>query len=265
MLRMVPLPRSVSLRGGGKTTPFSRHIVPELCLRPRTNRSAPGNQRGKRSAERRIQPMPRSTSSCRHEPAPRARRAPQTSVHSLRNSSASGARSPSGAPHAALAGALASRLSSRPCFLDSRQRALPARLQAQCRDSTSRRGPSAAGRDARSRPGSGLRDRAQAPHLSRLINDLCGCARRLGHTLGHEQFDRSDDAQWRACEIAIRHLREQYVDSQSPLASARDSCADQSCNPAASGLRPILGGIRRRTSPSAKLAEKTAYPSDRRN
>jgi|HubBroStandDraft_6_1064221.scaffolds.fasta_scaffold350800_2 hypothetical protein len=119
MLRMVPLPRSVSLRGGGKTTPFSRHIVPELCLRPRTNRSAPGNQRGKRSAERRIQPMPRSTSSCRHEPAPRARRAPQTSVRSLRNSSAFGARSPSGAPHAALAGALTSRLSSRPCFLDS--------------------------------------------------------------------------------------------------------------------------------------------------
>jgi hypothetical protein len=119
MLRMVPLPRSVSLRGGGKTTPFSRHIVPELCLRPCTNRSAPGNQRGKRSAERRIQPMPRSTSSCRHEPAPRARRAPQTSVRSLRNSSASGARSPSGAPHAALAGALTSRLSSRPCFLNS--------------------------------------------------------------------------------------------------------------------------------------------------
>ena len=119
MLRMVPLPRSVSLRGGGKTTPFSRHIVPELCLRPRTNRSAPGNQRGKRSAERRIQPMPRSTSSCRHEPAPRARRAPQTSVRSLRNSSAFGARSPSGAPHAALAGALTSRLSSRPCFLGS--------------------------------------------------------------------------------------------------------------------------------------------------
>ena len=127
MLRMVPLPRSVSLRGGGKTTPFSRHIVPELCLRPRTNRSAPGNQRGKRSAERRIQPMPRSTSSCRHEPAPRARRAPQTSVRSLRNSSAFGARSPSGAPHAALAGALTSRLSSRPCFLGRGvRRALPA-------------------------------------------------------------------------------------------------------------------------------------------
>jgi hypothetical protein len=111
MLYMVPLPRSVSLRGGGKTTPFSRHIVPELCLRPRTNRFAPGNQRGKRSAERRIQPMPR--------PAPRARRAPQTSVRSLRNSPASGARSPSGAPHAALAGALTSRLSSGPCFLNS--------------------------------------------------------------------------------------------------------------------------------------------------
>ena len=50
-----------------------------------------------RSAERRIQPMPRNANSCRHEPAPRARRAPQTSVRSLRNSSASGARSPSGA------------------------------------------------------------------------------------------------------------------------------------------------------------------------
>ena len=150
---MVPLPRSVSLRGGGKTTPFSRHIVPELCLRPRTNRSAPGNQRGKRSAERRIQPMPRSTSSCRHEPAPRARRAPQTSVHSLRNSSASGARSPSGAPHAALAGALTSPAQLQAMLPELRaQRALPARLQAQCRDSTSRRGPSAAGRDARSRP-----------------------------------------------------------------------------------------------------------------
>jgi hypothetical protein len=35
----------------------------------------------------------------------------------------------------------------------SARRALPERLQTQCRDSTSRRGPSAAGRDARSRPG----------------------------------------------------------------------------------------------------------------
>jgi hypothetical protein len=41
--------------------------------------------------------MPRNANPCRHEPTPRARRAPQTSVRSLRNSSASGARSPSGA------------------------------------------------------------------------------------------------------------------------------------------------------------------------
>ena len=35
----------------------------------------------------------------------------------------------------------------------SARRALPGRWQTQCRDSTSRRGPSAAGRDTRSRPG----------------------------------------------------------------------------------------------------------------
>jgi hypothetical protein len=154
MLRMVPLPRSVSLRGGGKTTPFSRHIVPELCLRPRTNRSAPGNQRGKRSAERRIQPMPRSTSSCRHEPAASgAARAADKCTQS--------------AQLICFRGALAFRRSAcgsrrgfdLPAQLQAMlpelraQRALPARLQAQCRDSTSRRGPSAAGRDARSRPG----------------------------------------------------------------------------------------------------------------
>ena len=179
MLRMVPLPRSVSLRGGGKTTPFSRHIVPELCLRPRTNRSAPGNQRGKRSAERRIQPMPRSTSSCRHEPAPRARRAPQTSVRSLRNSSAFGARSPSGAPHAALAGALTSRLSSRPCFLGS---APSGRYPLACKPSAGTAPPAAvlvpqgvmpeAARERFARPLSGLRDRSRPSDFDCIINDL---------------------------------------------------------------------------------------------
>jgi hypothetical protein len=44
------------------------------------------------------------------------------------------------------------------------RRALPAGSQAQCRDSTSRRGRSTAGRDARSRPGAVCGDRAQAPH-----------------------------------------------------------------------------------------------------
>ena len=53
--------------------------------------------------------------------------APQTSVRSLRNSSACGARSPSGAPLAALARTFTSWLSSRPGFLGPRvRRALPA-------------------------------------------------------------------------------------------------------------------------------------------
>ena len=76
-----------------RAVPSSRHVMSESCLPPRHSRSVLQEQ----SAERRIQPMPRNANSCRHEPAPRARRAPQTSVRSLRNSSASGARSPSGA------------------------------------------------------------------------------------------------------------------------------------------------------------------------
>jgi hypothetical protein len=109
-------------------------------------------RRGERSAERRIQPCP---------PCRQAGNAPLVCVRGgarrrrrcSRNATASGrARLPAFRCGSRAGFETLTQLQARlPGMFASR--ALPARSQAQCRDSTSRRGRSAAGHDARSRPG----------------------------------------------------------------------------------------------------------------
>jgi hypothetical protein len=78
-----------------RAVPSSRHVMSESCLPPRHSKnSLPRGSRAPRGASNQCRP---ARSALPPINAFRARRAPQTSVRNLRNSSASGARSPSGA------------------------------------------------------------------------------------------------------------------------------------------------------------------------
>ena len=132
---------------------MKRHVLPnpsrdayasELCLPPRTKIDSPPAIRGRRSAERRMPTM------CR---------ASQTSVRSLRHSSAARLRAVSGR---ARLPALRPRLSQGLPSLTQLQAMLPATwnqagvtrpIPSQSSDSTSRLGRSTEGNDARSRSG----------------------------------------------------------------------------------------------------------------
>jgi hypothetical protein len=141
------------LRGGGCAASFSRHIVPELHPRPRADRLAPGNQR--------VSGAPRGASNqCRATPTHVAmsrrlgRGARRRQVYAICATHL--------LPGRARLPALC--CGSRQGFdpLTQLQAMLPGTrveagvtrpLLSQSRDSTSRRGPRAAGHDAQSRPG----------------------------------------------------------------------------------------------------------------
>ena len=138
------------------TKSFSRRsCAPELCQPRRQNRFASG-KRGRRSAERRIQPIPRSTGKRCRLPVPGRGGAPCRQVCAvcalicLRGALAFRRYT------AALARTFTSRLSSRPCLLGSvRADILPALSGSQSSGSTPRLGRSTEGNDARSRSGAG--------------------------------------------------------------------------------------------------------------
>jgi hypothetical protein len=97
---------SPALRAGADKRWRSRdRLCPRFAHHHAPKRFAPATQRGSGAPKGASNQMPRSTASCRHEPAPRARRAHFRGALAFRRSAA------------ALAGALTSRLSSRPCFL----------------------------------------------------------------------------------------------------------------------------------------------------
>ena len=116
-----------------RAVPSSRHVMSEFCLPPRHSRFAPRQSKRERSAERRIQPMPRGTICVAADHCPFGRGARTF-----------GARSPSGALLRLLArAAWTPYLAPGPCFLGrGLRRALPDPPPIpRPGDSTSRRGP----------------------------------------------------------------------------------------------------------------------------
>ena len=107
MLRMVPSPAPFHRAGAEKQHRSRDTSCPSSAYDHAPINSLPAIKEGSGA--------PRGASNqCRAAPAHVA-----MSRHLGRGARTFGARSPSGAPHAALAGALTSRLSSRPCFLNS--------------------------------------------------------------------------------------------------------------------------------------------------
>jgi hypothetical protein len=133
------------------TTCLAARLRPSFCSR--TPRYGPPGKRGRRSAERRIQPCPRHAVRCFHLMALRARKRPEV-----------GGRSPSGAPAAALAKAT-ERFDSARAALRTKERApvLPAPSIALKR-STPRPGRSAGGVDARAARERSYELRPREPH-----------------------------------------------------------------------------------------------------
>ena len=137
------------------TSILATHSRPRLAPQ-RQEKFASGRERGRRSAERRIQPIPRSTDKRCHLPMPGRGGAPCRQVYAvcalicLRGALAFRRYT------AALAGTFTSWLSSRPCLLGSvRAGILPALSGSQSSGSTPRLGRSTEGNDAQSRSGAG--------------------------------------------------------------------------------------------------------------